>query len=153
MTVGRILTWAVALALLGASGAQAAGEPRASLPDIEDEVMCLICGTTLELSEAPQAERQRALIRRLIDRGNTKAEVKDALVAEYGPDVLAVPDDEGFELSAWIVPPALLALAAGFVAARLWRGRSSSADEQGDPEVLAPSDARRLERELSAHDL
>ena len=39
----------------------AAAEPQASLPDIEDEVMCPICGTLLQLSDAPQAERERSL--------------------------------------------------------------------------------------------
>ena len=76
----------------------------ASLPDIEDEVMCPICGTMLELSEAPQAERERAFIRRLIAEGQSKDEIKDELVAEYGPEVLAVPDTEGFDLVAWILP-------------------------------------------------
>ncbi|MGZ5336216.1 MAG: cytochrome c-type biogenesis protein, partial [Solirubrobacterales bacterium] len=64
--------------------APAASAQEASLTDIEDEVMCPICGTLLELSEAPQAERQRDLIRRLIAQGRSKEEIKEALVAEYG---------------------------------------------------------------------
>ncbi len=67
-------------------------EPRTDLADLEDEVMCPICGTALGLSEAPQADRQREFIRELIAEGRTKDEVKDALVAEYGEEVLAVPE-------------------------------------------------------------
>ena len=82
---------AVALALvalaLAAPVAAAAAAP--SLPDIEDEVMCPICGTTLELSDSPQAERERELIRGLIAEGRSKDEIKDALVAEFGSAVLA----------------------------------------------------------------
>ena len=72
-----------------------AAEPRASLPDIEDEVMCPICGTLLELSEAPQAERERVFIRNLIAAGATKEEIKDALVAEYGEEVAGAARGRG----------------------------------------------------------
>ena len=92
----------VAIALLapGTAGAQT----RASLPDIEDEVMCPICGTLLQLSDSPQAERERELIRRLIAEGRDKEQIKDALVAEYGEDVLATPGSTGFDLTAWVLP-------------------------------------------------
>ena len=79
----------------GLSGPADGAEPKTSLSDIEDEVMCPICGTSLQLSQSPQAERERAFIQDLIGQGATKDEVKDALVAEYGPEVLATPDTEG----------------------------------------------------------
>jgi hypothetical protein len=94
-----LLALAVALVAIAVAPAGAA-EPRASLTDIEDEVMCPICGTPLNLAAAPQAERERAYIRRLIARGRTKDEIKDALVREYGPEVLATPESEGFDLAA-----------------------------------------------------
>ena len=69
----------LAVVLVGALPAlAAAAERRASLPDIEDEVMCLQCGTALNLSTAPVAERERAFIRREISRGRTKQQIKDA---------------------------------------------------------------------------
>ena len=53
----------------GVAGARAAGRarrpqcPKTTLGDVEDEVMCPVCGTPLGLAtEAPQAERERALI-------------------------------------------------------------------------------------------
>ena len=68
-------------------------------------MICLVCGTTLELSDsAPQAERLREQIRGLIAEGLTKDEIKDELVAEYGENVLATPDTEGFDLTAWVLP-------------------------------------------------
>src|SRR3954470_3853721 len=103
--VRLIAVGVVALAVLLAPAATAQQAPaRASLPDIEDEVMCPICGTLLELSFSPQAERERDFIRRLIARGETKAQIKSALVDQYGEDVLATPSDSGFDLAAWIVP-------------------------------------------------
>ena len=44
-----LLAALLALALLAAARPRAAA-PRASLPDIEDEVMCLECGTALNVS-------------------------------------------------------------------------------------------------------
>lgn len=144
----------IAVALLApAAGAQepAAQPPQTNLADIEDEVMCPICGTTLELSESPQAERQRELIRGLIDDGQSKEQIKDALVAEYGADVLAVPDSDGFDLTAWVVPALGIALGIGGVGlalARLARRR----DGPEGPEIES-ADAARLERDMSSYDL
>jgi cytochrome c-type biogenesis protein CcmH len=147
----RAAAWlAVALALAVAGGASAA-EPRASLPDIEDEVMCLECGTALNLSKAPVAERERAFIRREIRKGRTKQEIKDGLVDRFGPAVLAMPNDEGFGLAAYLVPPlvTILAAAALFVAARRWRRPRRAA---AAPARLDSADEQRLERELTAYD-
>jgi cytochrome c-type biogenesis protein CcmH/NrfF len=73
------------------------------------------------------------------------------LVDRFGPAVLAMPDDEGFSLAAYLVPlaVALLAAAAVFAAVRRWRrpGRPAAAAT-----TLDPGDERRLERELTAYD-
>ena len=93
------------LALLGLTAAAPTGDRVAtSLPDVEDEVMCTTCGVPLNIAESPQADRQRAFIRTQVDRGLTKDEVKAVLVAEYGPDVLAMPQDEGIGRAAYLVP-------------------------------------------------
>lgn len=112
-------------ALLLAGSAFAQEDQPATLTDLEDEVMCVVCGTTLQLSQAPGAARQRVFINELISEGATKQEVKDALVDEYGPEVLAVPSTEGFDLAAWIVPIAGVVVAFTLVglAARRWRRR------------------------------
>ena len=49
---GCLLPALLAVAALAAT--PAAADPSASLPDIEDEVMCPVCGTTLELSDSPR---------------------------------------------------------------------------------------------------
>jgi cytochrome c-type biogenesis protein CcmH len=128
-----------------------AAEPRASLPDIEDEVMCPICGTLLELSDSPQAERERAFIRERIDQGQTKEQIKDALVAEYGDEVLATPSSSGFDLTAWLLPIlGLVAALAALVVAALRLSRRRGAGSGSQPQALAPEDAARLERDLSS---
>jgi cytochrome c-type biogenesis protein CcmH len=47
-----------------------------------------------------------------IAEGLDKEQIKDALVAEYGPEVLAIPETEGFDLAAWLVPGAAIVVAA-----------------------------------------
>jgi len=129
-------------------------EARTSLADIEDEVMCPICGTSLQLSQSPQADRERAFIQDLIAQGATKDEVKDALVAEYGSEVLALPETEGFDLAAWLVPGVAIVLAGVGIGLglRRWR-RDGGWVEEGEPEGLDPSDTERLDSDIARYDL
>ena len=152
----RVVAIACALAALWAFAAPAAAASRASLTDIEDEVMCPICGTLLELSQSPQADRERVFIRRLIAHGESKQQIEDALVAEYGQEVLATPEGSGFDLTAYLVPVAafLLAAAAILIGVRRWR-RQGRDDEEGGPPGPAPSDSDsdRLDSDLARYDL
>jgi len=144
---------AALLALAVLAPAAAAATPRTSLPDVEDEVMCLECGTALNVSTSAVADQERAFIAELIAAGKTKRQVKAALVAEYGPRVLAEPSDEGFDLTAWLVPvlAALGALALVGLTARRWRRARGGGPHDGGPR-LDPDDARRLDAELAAFD-
>jgi cytochrome c-type biogenesis protein CcmH len=147
----------LALALLAAPPASAA-TPRASLPDIEDEVMCLECGTALNVSTSKVADQERDFIAELIAQGKTKAQIKSALVQEYGPRVLGEPDDGGFDLAAYLVPVlvALGATALVVLTARRWRrgvrGAGGAPLARAGGAALDPDDARRLDAELEAFD-
>jgi cytochrome c-type biogenesis protein CcmH/NrfF len=159
VTARRLIVLLGALAALAVPPAAAAQapEPQTSLPDIEDEVMCVVCGVTLELAtEAPQAIQEREFIRDLIAEGLTKEEIKDRLVAEFGPEVLAIPEDEGFDLVAWIVPglAILVALAAIVVGLRRWKRAGTTVDPEAAAE-LEPrdEDEERLERDLARYEL
>ena len=140
----------VALVLL--VGLTAAAEPQTTLPDVEDEVMCVECRTMLNISTSPVADQERAFIRARIAEGMTKDEIKAALVDEYGPAVLAEPGDQGFDLAGWLVPVGV-AVVAGLgvvLLARRWR-RPAEPDPPAGPD-LDPADARRLDAELTAFD-
>lgn len=149
------LTFAL-LALPTSTVAAAPPQPRASLPDVEDEVMCVVCGVPLnEATDAPQANRERAEIRRLIARGQTKGQIKRALRDEFGPEVLGLPERKGFNLAAYLVPigavaAALIALA--LLVPRWLRRRPSGAAAADEAPELDPGDARRLERDLARYD-
>lgn len=150
---GPIALAITCLLLLGPPSSALAAS--ASLPDIEDEVMCTICGTTLQLANSPQAERERALINSLIADGKDKDQIKDALVAEYGPTVLAVPDASGFGLTAFVVPIAgiVIALIAVVLAARRWRrARGEGEAAPGAPATPSATDEERLRVDLGRYD-
>lgn len=143
------------LALIAVLAAPAlAAAPRASLVDIEDEVMCVTCKIPLNIAESPQATRERELIRRLIDRGLDKRQIKAALVAEYGNDVLALPDGDGFGVTAYAVPIALLValIAALALLVPRWRSRAPAGVDDAASETLSSADALRLDEELARYD-
>lgn len=148
---------AIALALLaiGALGAQAA-TPQTSVAEVSSEVMCPVCGTLLELAESPQAQRQKAFIARLVEAGQTKEQIKDALVAEYGNEVLALPRGSGFDLSAYLVPIVAFVIAVIALALGVLRWRRAGGPPSGEgPAAAGPSaeDAERLDADLARYDL
>jgi len=161
------VTVAVLAVAVAPAGALAAACPRTSVADLEDEVMCPVCKTPLGLAqEAPQADRERAFILERVERCESKAEIKTALAAEFGDEVLALPEGEGFDLAAYLVP--LLGVVGGLgvcaLAVLRWRGRRASAPvpaggaEMSEPlptggSELQPDAAARLERDLERYDL
>jgi cytochrome c-type biogenesis protein CcmH len=137
-----------------APGVAAADCIKTSVADLEDEVMCPVCGTSLGLArEAPQAQRQSAFIARLVERCHTKEEIKVALVAEFGDDVLALPTDDGFNVTVYAAPLLALFGAGAGIAFTLVRWRRAAASEPGAGPTVAPAaldgrDAARVEAEV-----
>jgi cytochrome c-type biogenesis protein CcmH len=139
-----------ALALAGPAAAQEC----ATLADLEDELICPTCNTTLALSRSPVADRMRAFIRERTAECATKEEIKAELVGQFGEEVLAAPPKSGFNWLAWVLPLAGAVLAAAVVTllARRWlRERPASTpvarSGAGDPEL-----DRRVDEELARFD-
>ena len=111
-------------ALVVAAAAAAAECTKTSVSDLEDEVMCPVCGTSLGLArEAPQASRERAYIARLVRSCRSKDEIKAALVDEFGESVLALPARTASTYPQYVAPLLALLLAgiAIVVALARWR--------------------------------
>ena len=144
---------ALALALAGAAPATAALAPRVSLPAIERQAMCVTCKVALNESTSPQANVERQYIRELIARGQDEAQIKRALVAQFGPTVLALPSAHGFDLAVYLVPVAVVAALLAGVALLLpsWR-RRARARAMPAAEPLSAADAARLEADLARFD-
>jgi cytochrome c-type biogenesis protein CcmH/NrfF len=157
MRIGAAIAALLALAVLAAGPpAASAATPQTSLGEISSEVMCPVCGTLLELAESPQAQREKVFVERLVKAGRSKAQIKDALVAEYGDAVLALPQGSGFSLSAYLVPIVgfVLAVIALCFGVAKWR-RAGDRGDRGGPAATGPSpeDSERLDADLARYDL
>ncbi len=154
----RPLLTVLLAALLLPGAAAAAPTPRTSLPDVEDSVMCPSCREPLALAQSVQAEDERDYVRGLIAQGLTKPQIIQALVGQYGTAVLAKPPARGFDLTVYVVPPAVVLAGLLGLAYALprWRRRSAARRSAGDPaagpDPLAPADAARLEADLARFD-
>jgi cytochrome c-type biogenesis protein CcmH len=142
---------AVALAAFVLAAPAGASEERPTAAELESELVCPVCESTLDTSNAPVALRMKAFIRERIAAGDTKSEIKAALVDQFGQAVLAVPPKRGFELVAWLLPLAGLALGAVVVGLLAWRwSHARGGDEPPEGgEPLDPELERRLDDELA----
>jgi cytochrome c-type biogenesis protein CcmH len=156
--VSRLLVLALLAALVWALPATAS-EERPTLADLEDEVVCPVCTPeTLEQSNSPVADRMRAFIRQRIAAGDTKSEIKEKLVAQFGEQVLAAPPKSGFNVLAWALPLGgglIGGVALALLALRWRRAREPvaplEASSNGRP-PLDPELERRVDEELARFD-
>ena len=143
---------AVVVAALALAPAAAACDAHPSQAKLEGEIMCPVCGTTLDQSDSPAAQQIKRVIARDISAGKSDCRIKDELVANYGDSILAAPRRSGFGLLAWWVPLGGILVAAAVVAAAAWRW-SQKRDSDAAPVVaLDPKLERRLDEELRRYD-
>lgn len=142
------------LALALTPAAATAVKQRTSMSAVLPYVMCVTCQIPLTDAQSPQADKERAYIQQLIYQGDTLAQIKRALVAQYGVEVLALPPAHGFDLTVYVVPVvvvlALLALLA-FLLPR-WRANLRRAGGPDTAPPLSDEDAARLEADLERYD-
>jgi cytochrome c-type biogenesis protein CcmH len=140
-----------------------AATPRTTLEDVEAELMCITCKTPLNQSTARQADRERAMIERLVAGGATKQQAIDGMVAAYGDEILIDPPQSGLKVARIALPAAAGLFGVGLlvVLVRRWR-RSAGRDDvvaatSGAPDLESSSpditddDRRRLDAELERY--
>ena len=129
-----------------------------TLSALEGQVMCPVCGTTLDQSDSPAAQQIKRAISARIKEGQSDCEIKDALVANYGQSILAAPQKSGFGLLAWWLPIGGIVLAGVAIGVAAWRwSRRSEPEATFDPSqnghaALDPALERRLDEELARFD-
>ena len=144
LLAGVVLVLALAPAAL-------ASERHPTLSELEGEVMCPVCNTTLDQSSSPAASQIEAFIYRRIAAGDTKSEIKDRLVAEYGSQILAAPPKEGFDLLAWLLPIGGVLAGAAILGLLAWRW-SRVREPAPRAARLDPALERRVDEELARFD-
>jgi cytochrome c-type biogenesis protein CcmH len=145
-----LLALVCAAALLAVPVARAS-EQHPTLAELEGEVMCPVCGTTLDQSDSPAAQQIKRVIARRIAAGDTKSQIEGRLVANYGQDILAAPPHHGFGLLAWWLPIVGITAAAALVGFGAWRwSRVREPTPAAAP--LDPAVERRLDDELRRYE-
>ena len=141
----------VATVVIASFAATVSAVAAPSPSDLEAEFVCPTCKTTLDQSDSPIARRMKQVIRNSLAEGKTEGQIRDQLVAQFGPAVVAEPPKKGFDLLAWLVPLGILAAGAVGVGAIAWGWRRRRADEP-PPAPLDPALERRLDAELERFD-
>jgi cytochrome c-type biogenesis protein CcmH len=142
----------VAGVLLAIGVGTAAAADRPSAAELEGQLVCVTCKTTLDESDSPIARRMKAYIRRRIAQGATGRQIKDELVAQFGEGVLASPPAHGFDLLAWVLPIGGIGIGAAGLGALAWmwsRNREPGDTVPPDSAVLDPELDRRVDEELA----
>jgi cytochrome c-type biogenesis protein CcmH len=151
------ITGVVVLALALAPAALACNS-HPTRAQLEGQVMCPVCGTTLDQSDSPAAQQIKRVIRERIRAGESDCKIKDVLVASYGPSILAAPPRSGFGLLAWWVPLGGIVLGAVAIGVAAWGwSRRREPEPSLDPSLngrgtLDPALERRLDEELARFD-
>lgn len=153
----RAWTVLAMLAALALPSAALAATPRTSLTAVEGDVMCVSCREPLALAQSPQAIAERNFISALVAQGQSKRQIEQNLVAQYGTAVLARPPAHGFNLTVYILPPALLVAGLIILAIALprWRRRArvtAAASPLAAGPTVSAADARRLDEDLAHFD-
>lgn len=153
----RLAARHVMMALLAGAlilpAAALAAQPKVSLTAIEGQYMCTSCGEPLPLAQSPQAQSEKEFLAGLVNRGMTARQIQSVMVASYGTAVLGKPPAQGFNLTVYILPPAVLV--AGIIglvyALPKWRARSrrAAAEPEHSAPALSEADAERLDEDLA----
>lgn len=152
-------TLVLALAALALAAPALASEEHPTQGELERELVCPTCHTTLDESDSPVARQMKAYIRRRISEGATKSQIEQELVDDFSPSVLGVPRKRGFDLLAWALPLGGIGVAGLALAYGAWRWSRSR--EDGETPSQPPSAAappldpeldRRVDEELARFD-
>lgn len=142
---------ALAGSLVGAAPGLAADRPSAA--ELESQLVCPTCRTTLDESDAPIARRMKAYIRRRVAEGATGEQIKQELVRQFGEGVLSTPPTHGFDLLAWVLPIGGIAVGAVGLGALAWvwsrKRDGGDGDEPGEHDPLDPELEQRVDQELA----
>ena len=153
--LSRAVRWIAALTLaltLAGGGTAIATTGADNLMSIESQFICTSCHEPLELVSSPQALSEKQYLEGLVQKGLTMTEIKAGMVNQYGVAVLAKPPAHGFNLTVYILPPAVFLGGLALLAYTLpkWRRRSRLAAmtpmEGADP--LTSEESERLDAEL-----
>ena len=144
---GRAVAWLVAFFMALACLPARAVEPGEMLAnpalesrarDISSGLRCLVCqNQSIDDSEAPLAHDLRVLVRERISAGDSDAQVRDFLVARYGPYILLKPPVSLATILLWLTPAVCLVLGGGAILLSMRRRRAPAREHVLDADEAA----------------
>ncbi|HWT45702.1 MAG TPA: cytochrome c-type biogenesis CcmF C-terminal domain-containing protein [Vicinamibacterales bacterium] len=166
LPAGAVTTGLLLLLLLMPSQAHAQDSAQTVAPvqrselkrQLERELMCMCGGCRAPMADCPMGESchgRREMLAKIdayVEQGLTHDQIRAAMVAQYGEEVLTSPPDQGFNRLAWLLPYAMGATGASIIGVAAWRW--SRKDEAAPAAVTAMAAgeqdalAERLEDEL-----
>jgi cytochrome c-type biogenesis protein CcmH/NrfF len=126
------------------------GPPRSAderVRDIASTIKCPTCRSqSVAGSDSAAARAIRTEIARRVGDGESADQIRDAVAATYGDDVLLVPSSSGVEGIVWVLPVIALVLGLAGVSAAFARWRRT-------PDIVASAADRALvDQALAEHD-
>lgn len=125
---------------------------------VQESLICPACledRMTIATCTDSTAEQARQDIRQKLALGQTKEDIIQGYVAQYGEIILSIPPQKGFGLVAWIVPPLALVGAGIFVIAILkaWVRNSANQYEHSPKKRLSIDsiDEERINEEIKKY--
>ncbi len=125
--------------------------------EVEKELMCQ-CGCTMvvDVCDCETANQIRTKITELIGQGQNKDKIVAYFVGQYGEKMLSSPPKQGFNLVAWVVPFAAVAVGGAvlYFILRAWvsKGRGQQEAEAAATEPVSIEETEeyrdRLQDEL-----
>ena len=154
----RIALQVLALVLIltgvwaGVAAAQGSTPTDDEVNAIAKQLYCPVCeNTPLDVCPTQACAQWRDLIRLMLSQGKSEAEIKQYFVDNYGARVLNEPPREGLNWLAYLVPPLVILIGAGFLVRALQTMKKPVVAAQTEgPRSDAPADdyIARLEAEL-----
>jgi cytochrome c-type biogenesis protein CcmH len=136
-----LLAGGLVVAATGPSGDRSGAERARG---IAESIKCPMCaGQSVADSNAPSAENLRSEIVRRIEAGETDDQIRDAIAATYGEELLLTPPRSGVGGLIWFLPVALFVAAVGGLAVAFRSWRSPPEVSVSDEDRVLVEQARR----------
>jgi cytochrome c-type biogenesis protein CcmH/NrfF len=107
---------------------------------------------TLDMCPNPGVEALRDTIRWAAAEGQTVDQLVEGVIARYGEEMRIVPERRGVGIWAWVMPPAVLLLGAGLLAARIRRLRRDPDPADRTDDGITDDERRELDAALAELD-
>ena len=142
--IRRLLPWfalltVVAAALVIGAGGSDERTDAERVDAITGEVRCPTCqGLSAAESSAPAARAVRTFVEEQVDAGRSDDEIKAALAARFGKDILLRPEAGGVSGLVWALPVIVLVAGAGGLAFAFdrWRRRKPQHASEEDRRLV-----------------